>query len=56
VSLERSIEYTRDRKFTVGRRISPKKGRMIGFDGKQYHASMHPKESTHRVAIAFSFV
>ena len=56
VSLERSIEYTRDRKFTVGRRISPKKGRMIGFDGKHYHASMHPQVSSHRIAIAFSFV
>jgi hypothetical protein len=56
VSLERSIEYTRDRKFTIARRISPKKGRMIGFDGKQYHASMHPTQSSHRIAIAFSFV
>jgi hypothetical protein len=56
VSLERSIEYTRDRKFTVSRRISPKKGRMIGFDGKHYHASMHPQQSGHRIAIAFSFV
>jgi hypothetical protein len=56
VSLERSIEYTRDRKFTIARRVSPKKGRMIGFDGKHYHASMHPQESSHRIAIAFSFV
>ena len=56
VSLERSIEYTRERKFTVARQISPKKGRMIGFDGKQYHASMHPKQSSHRIAIAFSFI
>jgi hypothetical protein len=56
VSLERSIEYTRDRKFTIAHRISPKKGRMIGFEGKQYHASMHPTQSSHRIAIAFSFV
>jgi hypothetical protein len=56
VSLERSLEYTRDRKFTIARQTSPKKGRMIGFDGKQYHASMHPKQSSHRIAIAFSFV
>jgi hypothetical protein len=29
---------------------------MIGFDGRTYHASMHPKVSSHRIAIAFSFV
>ena len=29
---------------------------MIGFDGKHYHASMHPMQSSHRIAIAFSFV
>ena len=56
VSLERSVEYTREHKFTIARQISPKKGRMIGFDGKHYHASMHPKQSSHRIAIAFSFV
>jgi len=56
VSLERSVEYTRDGKFTVAKRVSPKKGRMIGFDGKHYHASMHPAQSAHRIAIAFSFV
>ena len=56
VSLERSVEYTRDNKFTVARRISPKRGRMVGFDGKHYHASMHPVQSSHRIAIAFSFV
>ena len=56
VSQEQSIAYTRDRRFTIARRISPKKGRIIGFDGKQYHASMHPTESSHRIAIAFSFV
>ena len=56
VSLERSIEYTRERKFTIARQFSPKKGRMVGFEGRNYHASMHPKVSSHRIAIAFSFV
>jgi hypothetical protein len=56
VSLERSVELARDGQFTVARRVSPKKGRMIGFDGKHYHASMHPVQSSHRIAIAFSFV
>jgi hypothetical protein len=56
VSLERSVEYARDGKFTIAGQASPKRGRMIGFDGKHYHASMHPKLSPHRIAIAFSFV
>ena len=29
---------------------------MIGFDGRQYHASMHPMQAGHRIAIAFSFL
>jgi hypothetical protein len=56
VSLERSVEYAREGRFTTVRRISPKKGRMVGFDGKHYHASMHPAQTSHRIAIAFSFV
>jgi hypothetical protein len=56
VSQEQSIPYTKEGRFTVGRTISPKKGRMIGFDGKHYHASMHPMKSASRIAIAFSFL
>jgi len=56
VSLEQSIEYTRENKFTISGQVAPKKGRMVGFDGRHYHASMHPKQTSHRIAIAFSFV
>jgi hypothetical protein len=56
VSLEQSLEYTRERKFTIARRVAPKRGRMIGFDGRHYHASTHPVQSGHRIAIAFSWV
>ena len=28
---------------------------ILGFEGKQYHASMHPMQASHRIAIAFSF-
>jgi len=56
VSLEQSVLYTRDNKFTVAAKASPKKGRMIGFDGGQYHASMHPMKHASRIAIAFSFL
>jgi hypothetical protein len=56
VSKEESHAYTAAGRFTIARRVSPKKGRMIGFEGKQYHASMHPMQHSHRVAIAFSFL
>ena len=48
--------YTNEQRFTVAKRVSPKKGRMIGFDGKRYHASMHPMQASHRIVIAFSFL
>lgn len=47
--------YLREGRFKVARLVTPKKGKMIAFDGKQYHASMHPMTATHRIAIAFSF-
>jgi hypothetical protein len=56
VTAEMSAAYTRERRFTVARRTSPKKGRMIGFEGRHYHASMHPTTSASRIAIAFSFL
>jgi len=48
--------FIRERQFTIAKRVTPKKGKMIGFEGKQYHASMHPMQATHRIAIAFSFL
>ena len=35
--------------------VSPKKGRIMCFDGKHYHASMHPMKSAYRLAITFNF-
>ncbi len=49
-------EYTRADRFTIAKRITPKKGRMVGFEGKQYHASMHPMQASHRIAIAFGWL
>jgi len=42
-------------KFTIADRISPKKGRMVSFDGRHYHASMHPTASTSRIVVTFNF-
>lgn len=56
VSKEQSLQYTKEGRFTVAARVSPKKGRMCSFDGKHYHASMHPMQSSSRIAIAFTFL
>jgi hypothetical protein len=48
--------YLREEKFQLAKRITPRKGKMIGFEGKRYHASMHPMQASHRIAIAFSFL
>ena len=28
---------------------------MVGFDGRNYHASMHPREHDSRIVITFNF-
>jgi 2-oxoglutarate-Fe(II)-dependent oxygenase superfamily protein len=55
VSLEQSVTYTNDNAFTELTRIAPKKGRMAFFDGKHYHASMHPRQHSHRMVATFDF-
>jgi len=55
LGLEESVRYAAEKKFSLVKRVSAKKGRMIGFDGKHYHASMHPVEHSSRIAIAFAF-
>jgi len=56
VTEEHSVLYTREQRFTIARTVTPRKGRMIGFDGRRYHASMHPMKTASRIAIAFSFL
>jgi hypothetical protein len=56
VPKELAALYKREQRFTVAKRISPRKGRMAGFDGRHYHASMHPMQASHRIVIAFSFL
>jgi hypothetical protein len=55
VSLEQSVKYANEGRFTELARISPKKGRMVFFDGKHYHASMHPLEHPQRIVVTFNF-
>ena len=37
-------------------RCTPKKGRMVLFDGAIYHASTSPVEKTHRMTVNFNFL
>jgi hypothetical protein len=47
--------YVNEGKFTLANRISPRKGRMAAFDGRHYHASMHPENHVSRIVVTFNF-
>jgi len=55
VGLEQSVTFANQRKFTELARITPKKGRMVFFDGRHYHASMHPRSHPQRIVVTFNF-
>jgi len=55
VSLQQSVIIANAGQFTTLARIAPKKGRMVFFDGRHYHASMHPIRSSHRIVVTFNF-
>jgi hypothetical protein len=40
---------------TIIQSVSPKRGRFVVFDGTQYHAGRHPKNSDMRIVINFNF-
>lgn len=46
---EKSSEYT------VKGRVTPKKGRILIFDGEHYHASSSPKENNFRMVLTFNY-
>ena len=56
VSVDDSAKYANENKFTIAGRVSPRKGTMMCFDGRHYHASMHPMKANKRIAITFNFV
>lgn len=55
VSLDDSVAYANAGRFTEQARISPRKGRMVFFDGRHYHASMHPVVNAQRIVVTFNF-
>lgn len=56
VSVEQSPGHANANRFTIAGQVSPKKGTMMCFDGRHYHASMHPMKAAKRIAITFNFV
>lgn len=55
VTVQESVTLANAGRFTEKARVPPKKGRMAFFDGKHYHASMHPMKTSHRIVITFNF-
>ncbi len=43
------------KQLTIKKRVKPKKGKMVVFDGKHYHASSFPTQKPLRIAITFNF-
>jgi hypothetical protein len=41
--------------FTIDKTVTPKKNRLMIFDGHQFHASSHPKESNYRLILNVNF-
>jgi hypothetical protein len=56
LDLQQSAKHADENKFTIAGRVSPKKGKMAGFDGRHYHASMHPMKAASRIAVTFNFL
>ena len=55
VTLQQSARHANENRFTELQRIPPRKGKMVAFDGRRYHASMHPRTHASRVVITFNF-
>ncbi len=56
VPVSRAARFANDNKFRIAGRVAPVKGTMMAFDGRHYHASMHPNKTSKRIAITFNFV
>jgi hypothetical protein len=49
-------EYVARTEFTPVQRVSPKKGRVVIFDGKRFHASTKPRNHQRRLVITINFI
>jgi hypothetical protein len=52
-------DYTEDQivdaDLTIKRKVKPKQGRIVAFNGKHYHCSSYPTQHPLRIAITFNF-
>ena len=55
VPVSQAARFANDNKFKIAGRVSPARGKMMGFDGLHYHASMHPMKASKRIAVTFNF-
>lgn len=52
---EESYRILAENKWTIKQRVSPKKGRLVMFDGLRFHASSHTKTKPYRCVINMNF-
>ena len=52
---EKDIDEKGNNNLTILERISPKKGRLVLFNGKKIHAGAHPVKCNNRIVINFNY-
>jgi hypothetical protein len=55
VAIAQSAAYANAGLFREAKRVTPKKGRIVFFDGRRYQASMHPRAHQNRITVTFDF-
>lgn len=56
ISVERCATFANQGGFTLAGAVPPKKGKIMCFDGRHYHASSYPSRAARRIAVTFNFV
>ncbi len=54
-SKEYDEELKKEKSWTIKKRISPQKGKLVLFNGNRYHASSSPNVNSHRVVLTINF-
>ena len=49
------IDYVKNTEWTVKKRITPKKGKIVAFPGHYYHASSPNKKDPYRIVLNINF-
>lgn len=49
-------DFVANNKFEIVERVSPKKGRLLIFDGKRFHSSTKPRNHKRRLVITVNFI